>query len=326
MYKSSLAILFLTISTFLFVILPTKSSAQLSSGEGSISLISTPSFPEPFGETQVRLQSNSFDLSRSNITWRKDGVIVEQGTGITSYTYTARGLGQSSTISVVVNAPGGGLATETRIISPSSVDLVWEADSTIPPFYEGKALRAPESVARVYAIANVTDESGRLIDGDNLIYTWSFNGKTLANVSGYGKSVFISDVSPRENEISVDVSTPSGTPVGRGFTIIENTDPFMGVYYIDPLTGVGFHKELGRSISSNNEEITLFAYPFFMAEEGAPLDYEWSLEGERIRNNITNTITFGSTGGSGEANIEITVKKQDKVFQGLQRFLRVIFN
>lgn len=295
--------------------------------DGSITLTSTPQFPEPGDTVTVFVRGNIVDVSRADITWRENGVITSRGIGDTSYSFTAGSLGSTHTVSVAVIAGQGGVDSETVTIRPSIVDLIWEADSQTPPFYEGKALRAPQSSARVQAFPHVVNEFGVRINPDTLVYTWKFNDKVMGAFSGYGESLFVSDVSPRENTIDVEVSTTNGTLLGRERITIPNTEPFFEVYRMTPLRGIIFESALKASVKTKADEYSLYAFPYFLATEGEGIEYSWELNGDSLdRNSLKHIVTLGkSEERGGAAKLSIEANHLSKAFQRVREQFSVIF-
>jgi hypothetical protein len=171
----------------------------------------SPENPEP--NQQVTFQVTSFlsDLDRSTITWLVNGKRASSGTGIRSFTTTMGNVGTKIVVTVVVVTPDGTTVTKTIPLTSANVDLIWEADSYTPPFYQGKALLSQYETVKVVAVPHLGKDSSTL-SPTNLIYTWEKDGRVIGNLSGYGKNTLIIDSSLtlKASTINVTVSNKEG--------------------------------------------------------------------------------------------------------------------
>ncbi len=74
-------------------------------------------------------------------------------------------------------------------ITPEDLDIIWQANSYVPPFYEGKALFPPVGTVSFVAMPGFIDSNGNPVNPKKLIYTWSQDTTVLGDKSGYGKNV-----------------------------------------------------------------------------------------------------------------------------------------
>ena len=153
-----------------------------------VSVTLSPENPGPNQSVTITLVSYSVDIESADIEWTKDNGSPTGGIGSTTYTFTTKALGVPTNITVTIDPVGSARITKTITVKPMSADILWQAtDSTVPPFYRGKAMPTSESEVKFVAIPDVQSTSGGLISGRSLVYDWSENYNADAADSGYGK-------------------------------------------------------------------------------------------------------------------------------------------
>ena len=126
-----------------------NAQAQVSS---KIQIGVSPTSPIPDQEVRLQVTSASFDLSRSVITWIKDGKTVLKGLGETAYFFNAGKLGSKTAVEAQAETPDGLIFKTSKTITVADAILVWSAFTTVPTLYPGKALASANSLVRVTAI------------------------------------------------------------------------------------------------------------------------------------------------------------------------------
>src|SRR6185312_14095227 len=170
---------------FAIALIPAFVSAQTPSIQdvinSAVSLTVTPSPPGPNQNVIAVLQSSSIDLDTSIITWKLNGKTEHSGQGSKSFNFTSGPVGSQTTVSAVIAESGGGSLTESATISPAEVDLMWEGEGYIPPFYEGRAMWAHEGQITLFAVPHVLNANGTPINPNTLIYKWIQNDTVLGD-------------------------------------------------------------------------------------------------------------------------------------------------
>lgn len=219
-------ILVLGIVGFGGVLLHTSAQTTL-----DVSLELIPLNPEPNTPVTIRATSYGTDLDQASISWTYNGTPIANGTGVRAITITAPSAGTTGQVAVSVSAAGYASTTTSISLRPASVDLLWEAvDAAVPPFYKGKALVADGATVRATVIPSASAISG-------LSYTWSRNGSTLADISGYGKRsmLFTHNILTGTERIGVDVrggifsgsNTLTIAPQATDLIAYKNNDGFI---------------------------------------------------------------------------------------------------
>src|SRR3990167_10337236 len=69
-------------------------------------------------------------------------------------------------------------------LQAEEVDLLWQGNSYVPPFYEGRTLWSSQSRITFLAIPH----GAGIGNPANLTYKWTKNGTVLGNINGVGKN------------------------------------------------------------------------------------------------------------------------------------------
>jgi hypothetical protein len=293
----------------------------------------SPQAPEPGQTVTITVEGIGTFLGDATITWRKDGVVAKSGFGERSYSFVAGPLGKLMRIDLSIDSPTQGVITRTFNFKPSTINLVWEADTTVPPFYRGKALLSPGSTARITAFPQVVS-GGKTLSATSLSYRWKRGGEAQSAQSGKGKRTFTytSDQLQGAESITVDVYLDN-VLVGQGAVTIPVSDPAIVLYQRDPLRGVLWSEALPGAVSLNAKEITVQAVPYFFASdsfERGEVAYEWSLNGRETSGPLSDEgiMTLRQTGeGSGQAllGVELQNTSGTRLLQSAEAMVRMFF-
>lgn len=301
--------------------------AQTSFRSETISLTSSPQYPQPHETVEVSVKGDGFSVHQDEIRWYRNGTLQQRTRGGTTFTFNAPSVGERIAVRAVVVRDNDSTVEETIVVQPADVDLIWEAQTYTPPFYNGKSLRSPTARSYVVAKPYVYNRNGQLISERNLNFTWTFNGRTLGSFSGYGKNVFQSDVSPRPNNVQVRISTREGRTVAQKGVTIPNTEARAYMYPVDPLMGVDFSHSLTHESQLSTDEITLHAYPyhFDISETRArDLKYQWEMNGESLEGATNPTITLENSGESGATDISVSIRNIHRSYQLAEQEITLI--
>ncbi len=259
--------------------------AQIDSFSPTVMTVSlTPSAPEPFDSVQVKISGYSVNLATSNITWKQDGKNIAQGVGLTETTVTVGGEGSNTILEVTVAPILGAPQTFQKVVYPSSVSLVWEAKSYVPPFYHGKALHGPGGAVTFIALPSLIDAGGSRVPSSDLIFTWRRNGQVIPQVSGVGKGTVTiqNDKYFSDLVVGVEVTTRDKTrvaqktariPVQKPELLLYQHDPLLGLLTTHPLVGTGYIRSSGAAV---------YAEPYYVSastRDATELAYTWTIAG-----------------------------------------------
>ncbi|HUD02870.1 MAG TPA: hypothetical protein VMR46_02510 [Candidatus Paceibacterota bacterium] len=330
MYNKPLNYIFLFCTALL---LAGVAHAQSSVVPAPIQYVVSPETPGPNTQVTIEVQGVGTFIGNSTITWSQNGTVVSQGVGQHDFTFTTGAIGTETQIKVTVNSSTQGTLTNSWTFIPSAVNLVWEADTTVPPLYKGKALYSGGSDVKVVAFPSLAI-NGSSLPVSSLSFQWTLDGDPLPDQSGLGQNslTFTGSQLQKEEDVSVDVYYGS-TKVGTGSVAIPASDPELVLYDKDPLRGIIFDSALPAGISLDSNELTVQAVPYFFSNSSlanGALTYAWTLNGNDTSgpNSASGELSLVQSGsGSGSATLGVTLQNNDtdKLVQAANAALQIIF-
>lgn len=253
-----------------------------------------PQYARPGEYVEFSLVSSTIALATATVTWTVNGTRVFSGASATKYVYKI----PESTDPFVVVADVYTRTNQyftTRIsVQPSSLTLLHEGATYVPPLYAGRPTLSPEASLSVQAIPYVV-ENGIELQPDDLYFKWTVNGKFVSELSGLGRSsaVVANNGYLRPLDIIVEASSDNGTVAGDRIKVsVEN--PWVVFYENDPLLGIRYDKALGTYVLKN-EEVTVIAEPYHMSAKkrnDTTLEYSWGINQQRQAETTAPSITL----------------------------------
>ncbi|HZS43236.1 MAG TPA: hypothetical protein VFA52_03410 [Candidatus Paceibacterota bacterium] len=249
--------------------------------EEQINIKVNPENPAPSQLVNLSLEAFGTDLNRADISWLVNGVVQKNGVGATSFEFTTGAAGSLSAVQVIILPVNGTRITKTVNISPASVDIVWEANSYVPPFYEGKRLYPPQGTLTFVALPNFVS-NGVTVDPNTLVYKWRLNNSVLGDKSGYGKRTLTvtGDILNQPINVSVEASLVKNNISGSGAISVASQNPQVLLYEDSPLNGILFNKILDSQFDLTASEVTFGAFPFYFSATSPTdktINYAWYL-------------------------------------------------
>ncbi len=286
-----------------------------------ITIKTKPSYPNANQFVTVSVGSHITDLGDAEILWFLNGLLQKKGVGETSFTFETGDLGETSNIIAQITSPHFSPIEKTINIRPAEVDLFWEADSYTPPFYKGKALRSYGSGLKVVAVPSFIDDNGGLIDHKKLSYRWELEGFVLGSRSGKGKNtIYLSgeEVLMQDLLVLEVYSIDNRIKAKRGITLADY-DPKIIFYEEDPLLGTNYDHAITGDFNLSRDEIVVRAIPYFFSTFdvlGGGLEYNWSLNNERLNDFKDSVITLRQGGDEGGvASLYLQIENIYKILQ-----------
>jgi hypothetical protein len=309
--------------------------AQFSSMSGlqdNLELQLTPEHPAPNQTVQVKVVGYGINLNDAIIEWYVNGTLI--GRNVQETSFTTRGAGSPSTLSVVVAPEGSSPITKQISVYPTEVIMLWEADTFTPPLYRGKALPSSDSSVRIVALPNFVRTNGTVMDPRDLVYTWKKGGSTLGPQSGMGKNTLeiASEKMYRSELYRVEVESPDGVFQGEGQVTIASYAPEVLLYENDPVLGMRFERALMEGYTLKNEEVMVTGVPYFFSTEARSdptLAFTWRMNGSEVESarNDQSSVTFRLSGaGEGTARIALDVQHLSKILQVAKHSFSIMFS
>jgi hypothetical protein len=293
---------FFLLTTCSLLLFPIFTFAQGLPGiSNPITIDVSPTNPGPGDTVTLTANSSSFDVNSALLTWTENGKVVSQGVGDKSLTLSAGTIGKTTSVTLSAQAPGLGTFTASQTINPTLVNLIWEADSSVPPFYEGKSLLSWGGTYKIVALPQIY-ENGAAVSPSRLVYTWSKNYSVDPDQSGYGKNVYKDDGSINYTRggdtISLTVATADGKiSAADSIAVSPITSSFL-IYLESPIYGVMYNRSLSQTELSG-DSITLHAEPYFFSDISSAIGaLAWNMNGSPV--------------ASFAGNPSLTLVRQDK--------------
>jgi hypothetical protein len=279
----------------------------------------SPSYQTPGATVTLKAFLKSSEEKTLLYVWTVDGVETARGIDISEITINAGPAGVSKLVRVAVTDTDLGTAGQaTYIIRPAEVDLVWEGDTYVPPFYRGKSFPTREGEIVVEAIPYILVNGAR-VSKNNLVFTWEVEGEKRVSGSGYGKSVFRTKPAQFRYStiVTVTVSTQDGTLGARSSISIPTRSPGVVVYEEKPLAGTWLTKAAATITPLVGDEMAFKAVPFFVVNPQS-LTYAWTLNREPFETSVNDrsVAVFRKTGaGEGQFPVSVTIQKPGSIFE-----------
>lgn len=278
--------------------------------ENAVRILATPETPKAGDTIHLKAESPLFDLAKSSLTWRIDGQVVAQGTGISETDYTVSSSATSIEVSLSVDDPAWGSASSVLTITPLELDIIFDAPTYVPPFYRGRALPSGGGNIRLQAIARFPGSRGPLSE-NTITYTWRRNNRILTSASGLGKSsITVEAPTPGDTDtFSVRASANDDTLSATASVTIPSSEPVLMLYEDQPLFGILFHSAIPKEIPARGD-ITVAAIPYFATSQrldDPSLKYAWRINEQNATASSTkkNEITLRSDSGPVKLELEL---------------------
>ncbi len=327
MKKAAAPFLFLALIFFSLLVPSTPAHAQLvfPGTTPDLALEAVPENPRPNSNITLRIRSVLLDLTQSEITWYVNGTVTSTGIGITETSVATGALGTETRVRVEAIGEAGS-AFAVGVFRPTDIDLLWEADSYVPPFYRGRALPSAGSTVRLFAVPRFTRVgSTSFLPSSELMYTWKRNDQTIPKASGFGKDTVQIETSiiSSGDVISVEIATADGILEGSASVRLPSVEPSLVLYENHPVFGVLYHRGLQSPASVTESETTFIAVPYFAPTrnpDNGSLIYKWRVGNSSIPSSFTkpSAITINAEGTNGVALIQLAVTHASNFLLNIQ--------
>lgn len=298
-----------------------------------VQYVISPEVPGPREQVTIEVQGVGAFLGDAKITWQENGKTTSSGVGVRTYTFTTGALGSVTNLRVDIQSDTSGSFSKTFVFRPSSVALVWEADTSAPPLYRGKTLYSGGSKLRVVAFPNVVINGSRVAP-QSLSYQWTRADQAISGQSGQGRNALALDGDQLQPSEDIRVDVYFGTAlVARGQLTIPAAEPVVLLYERDALRGTLTDTALPAGISLAKKEITVVAQPYHFSKaalDSGALSYTWMLEGNEISgpDSVRGILTLRQTGsGAGQGVLAVDVQNNldDQLVQAAHGMLTILF-
>ncbi len=310
---------------FALLTIPPVSSAYTEVTEGGqLSAEVYPENPGSFTKVWISLVSYEIDLDRSNIIWTINSKKQKEGIGQKGINFITGDVGKKIIVEIDATDQNKIEIKKTISIIPAEVDLLWESDGQVPPFYRGKALPTPGNNIKLVAMTNFVTEGGTRVDPSRLVYKWQANSEDLSSV--YGKNSVTTSLGSLlfKNDFFVDVSSLDEKLRATKFINLRPSSPKLLFYKSTPLSGPNYAEALGQNLQMDESELSLVAIPYFFSNQSEnKLLYVWSLNNQTLTSgddDQANSITLRQPAnkiGRAKLNLDVLGTYQPSISNSL---------
>ncbi len=277
-----------------------------------ITFHTNPETPGPNQSVVVSIQSYAVNLDAAKITWYVDKNVVKDGIAEKNIQTITKEFGQTTTIDVVVSMLDGGRYDKQFLLTPAEVDILWEADTSVPPFYKGKALPTYQSIVKLSALARFNSLSS---DPSQYSYTWTAN-QTQGLGTGLGRNSMLLSMkySGTAIPVSVRVSDFQGTLKSVTTQNIIAVDPLIVFYEDAPLLGIRFGHALTGGVEAGGTSFTIRAVPYFFSNDNlwnSTVLYSWIKDGTHLPLGLDPNFAVITKAGKSAQSETISISLQN---------------
>lgn len=198
----------------------------------------------------------------------------------------------------------------------TDVDILWQAQTHTPNWYQGKALPTIQSYVKAVAINAPV--------GSN--YGWYVNFEKDLISSGPAKNSFIFKIENyEEHVVSLKLSDQNGAVIAEKNVIIpiEQNEPKILFYQEDALLGPSFNQALQESFVMASETLKLKAEPYFFSKDDY-LSFEWKMnEKELASQQNDRSLILRKPETSGSSLISLFIQNMTNVLQRTNKQIRI---
>ena len=286
--------------------------------------IVAPDNADPSDTISAKLTKSTQDPYIDSILWFLDDKPLKQDAETVTFNIKDA---ETATIKAVITDLQGKQYVLEKKINIAKLNIIWEAQTYTPFFYEGAPLPSYGSQINAQAVYN-TDNP------EKYVYKWELDGKVLQSVSGLGKYKARIQLGYLKNSslLSVKVLDPETAKIlSQKSVFIKYYKPKLYVYAKDELLGWRFNKHITDSFDLSYPK-EMIVIPYFMNIANLfdkRVVWNWvvdqiPLPKEKISSPYVR-LKFDNLNKE-SANLKIETKIKDNVFQNTELNLTLTNN
>lgn len=315
-----IGLLLISFSGLFFFTFTTANAQQV----GGATLKFVPLFPKPEETVTVSLDAYSMDTAGAQIAWYFDNTELTTFKNARSITILAPSLGVTGRVRAVITKQGYLPLSVSENITPAQVDIILEAQTYVPQFYQGRAL--PSKNAPLRAIAVINDGSGRM--ASEYSYEWKYNQNVLLGGAVRGQqSILFPMAQFQDDYLTVTAINAQGVSVGEASMTLVPADLDLQFYENIPLRGESRHAA-NNPFTLVGDETTFYAEPYFAHTDATfgGLTFIWNISGQKVTSPIDpHAITVRRVGVSGQNILNLSIYTTETIPQYINKALSLTF-
>ncbi len=245
----------------------------------SIISIDTKGPIQPDGQVTVQVSSSVIDLGGATIAWSVDGQPMSEDIGLTSMKVTVGALGEQTHVTAITTLFGR-IYRNDIVLSPSIMDVLWEAQTAVPPFFHGKALPSHMSIVKTLAIPFF----GAVATDTLPSYSWK-KDRTISLGEGVGNNSVQTLGAWQDSTLPLSIDAKLGDQAVAQTLRIPSFVPSAYFYELSPTQGVLTTNALQNTFMKDGSELSLLAVPYGIANSErsrSKVQYDWTANGTNI--------------------------------------------
>jgi hypothetical protein len=289
--------------------------------EADLSIASSPEYPSPGEKVDLSLNDYGGSAYGASIEWFVNDTPIPGTTNQRNISLTIGTVGSKSTVKAVLRLPDGTTSTITRVFEPLYIDIIAEPQTHVPGFYKGRALPSTGSTVSLTALLNDGEPLGT-----EYMYLWRVNQNVLEK-GGLRGGNRISFKMPQDSltVVSLQVSKPDGTILGKRSVAIPVARPEIHFYEVNALYGIESRSLQNFTMIGNSA--TLIAAPYYLDSVtfNSPDVLQWAIDGDPTFGDGSNpyAITLEKTGYPGRATLDLQVQNTTFFLQGARNSIEI---
>ncbi len=284
----------------------------------------TPKYPRPGEQVAIRFADYGYS-SGGTLSWYLDGARLGDGDSQTTISLTAPALGTPRRVEARLQTASGVRTARTTIV-PMEVDIIVEAPTTAPYFYEGRRVPTVGTQARVVAIPHIYDERGVRIPASQLSYSWTLNNRLTK--AAQGDTVLETQLSPiGDSLVTLSIDAVGSTAHFETHFAIPLAAPSLSFHHIDPKRGMERSAVRDHYLRTQGE-VTVRAEPYFVARDiYRNAQHGWTVNQQVTGNGNSDPqlITLRAGEGGGMSEVGFSVRNLSALSQFAEGLFQLVF-
>ncbi len=320
----SLLLMVFCISIFTLFVSPAQAQISTIGGVGLL-LIAKPTSPAPYTDTTISIDDYSINAVGSSIYWYVNDREEVSARNERSLKVTTGGLGERTVVKASLSRPNSPPISKSITLVPVQIDLITEASTYVPDFYQGRALPTSGSPVRFTAVVN----DGTETPNASYVFKWTLGENVLfGGPKKGGESVEVEMPQYDDEILSVEIIKDTGETVGELHTFLKTNQPELHFYEHSPLRGLR-EREIVSPLYLIAEETTIYGEPYFLDARMDEKDatFTWKIDYEEAAHDAEapNALTLRHVGGAGESTVQFSAVTTKSIFQFVENSIQLIF-
>lgn len=196
----------------------------------------------------------------------------------------------------------------------TEVDIIFEAETLTPVFYQGRAEPTPGSTVRAVAILNGDVPQGPFS------YRWSVDQIVRSGGFALNMDTLRIPIDSSSNVfVSVEVRDSNNQVIAQGNELLELSEQFIAFYEDKPLRGVS-RLTIGDTFIMSGDEATFRAEPYFMNRDlfNNQPRLEWDINNQTTKSANQDPLTLTllkTSAGQGSTRISFYAHNTKMILQ-----------